>query len=49
MYNDSERIIRWGIIGLGRTAHKFAQDLKEVPDVELYAEKKNANSGSDKG
>ena len=29
--------IRWGIIGLGRIAHKFAQDLLTVEGSELYA------------
>ncbi|MGM5470118.1 Gfo/Idh/MocA family protein [Flavobacteriaceae bacterium LMO-SS05] len=29
--------IRWGIIGLGRIAHKFAQDLRTVEGCELYA------------
>ncbi|OIN57670.1 Gfo/Idh/MocA family protein [Arsenicibacter rosenii] len=28
---------RWGILGPGRIAHKFAQDLLMVPDAELYA------------
>ncbi len=28
---------RWGILGPGRIAHKFAQDLLTVPDTELYA------------
>ena len=31
------RKIRWGIIGLGKIAHKFAQDLLTIDDVELYA------------
>ena len=31
------KTIRWGIIGLGRIAHKFAQDLLTVEDCELYA------------
>lgn len=30
-------VIRWGILGLGRIAHKFVQDLQTVPDVELLA------------
>jgi len=28
---------RWGILGPGRIAHKFAQDLQTVPDAQLYA------------
>ncbi len=28
---------RWGILGLGRIAHKFAQDLLTLPDAQLYA------------
>ena len=31
------RKIRWGIIGLGKIANKFAQDLLTIPDAELYA------------
>jgi predicted dehydrogenase len=30
-------MIRWGILGPGRIAHKFAQDLLTLPDAELYA------------
>jgi len=37
MTNNSERIIRWGIIGPGKIAKKFAQELREVPYAELYA------------
>ena len=29
--------IKWGIVGLGRIAHKFADDLKLVNDAELVA------------
>ncbi|WP_020607644.1 Gfo/Idh/MocA family protein [Spirosoma spitsbergense] len=28
---------RWGILGPGRIAHKFAQDLLTVPNAQLYA------------
>lgn len=31
------KIIKWGILGLGKIAHKFASDLAKVQDVELYA------------
>jgi predicted dehydrogenase len=29
--------INWGIIGLGKIAHKFANDLKYVPNAKLHA------------
>ncbi len=29
--------INWGIIGLGKIAHKFASDLKYVPNAKLHA------------
>ncbi len=32
-----EKIIKWGILATGRIAHKFATDLKLVPDAEFYA------------
>jgi predicted dehydrogenase len=34
---NSSQNIRWGIIGLGKIAGKFAQDLATVPNCELYA------------
>jgi predicted dehydrogenase len=37
MKKTAERIIRWGIMGPGKIAHKFARDLREVPHAELYA------------
>ncbi len=32
-----DKKIKWGILGLGKIAHKFAQDLLLVPDSELEA------------
>ena len=32
-----ERKIRWGIAGLGNIAHKFASDLKLIPNAQLMA------------
>lgn len=34
---SSSKNIRWGIIGLGKIARKFAQDLSTIPNCELYA------------
>lgn len=31
------KTFQWGILGLGRIAHKFAQDLRIVPDARLVA------------
>jgi len=33
----SSKIIRWGILGCGKIAHKFAQDLLTVPNAKLEA------------
>ena len=30
------KTVNWGIIGLGKIAHKFAQDLLLVEDANLY-------------
>jgi predicted dehydrogenase len=32
-----ENTFNWGIIGLGRIAHKFAQDLRHIPGARLHA------------
>ena len=34
---DEKKPIRWGILGCGRIAGKFAEDLLRVPDAELTA------------
>jgi len=31
------KTIKWGIIGLGNIANKFAQDVLTIPDAQLYA------------
>ena len=35
--DQQTKTIRWGIIGLGNIAHKFAKDLMTVEGCELYA------------
>ena len=37
MKSLNNRKIRWGIIGLGNIANKFATDLLTMKDAELYA------------
>uniref|UniRef100_UPI00404AC29B Gfo/Idh/MocA family protein n=1 Tax=Gelidibacter sp. TaxID=2018083 RepID=UPI00404AC29B len=37
MQASKPKVIKWGIIGLGKIAHKFAQDLQTVDGCELYA------------
>ena len=39
--------VRWGIIGLGKIAHKFAQDLKMVPGALLTAVASSSQERSD--
>jgi len=36
MYKPNSKI-HWGIIGLGKIAHKFAEDIIKLPQAELYA------------
>ncbi len=39
---------RWGIVGLGNIAHKFAEGLKSVPNVELAAVGSRSQEKADK-
>jgi len=34
---QTSRVIKWGILGLGKIANKFAQDLIKIEDAQLYA------------
>lgn len=35
--DNHAKIIQWGILGCGKIAHKFAQDLLTVPNAKLHA------------
>ncbi|MFT6138560.1 MAG: putative dehydrogenase [Patiriisocius sp.] len=37
MSTQQPKVINWGIIGLGKIANKFAQDLLKVENTQLYA------------
>jgi predicted dehydrogenase len=37
MDNNTEKIYHWGIIGLGKIARKFADDLRLLPNARLHA------------
>ena len=37
MSKQETKIIRWGILGLGHIAQKFAQDIASVHGTKLYA------------
>lgn len=43
MSRSNRKIINWGIIGLGNIASKFAEDLKTLKDVKLYAVASRSN------
>ncbi|MCY7349147.1 MAG: Gfo/Idh/MocA family oxidoreductase, partial [Cytophagaceae bacterium] len=38
-----EKTFNWGILGLGRIAHKFAQDLLTLPNARLHAVASTSN------
>ena len=35
--SEEKKIYRWGVIGLGKIARKFATDLRTLPNARLYA------------
>jgi len=37
MEESAPKMMRWGILGLGKIAHKFAEDLIDIEDAQLYA------------
>lgn len=45
--SQTDREIRWGIIGTGKIAHHFANGLKAVPDAELVAVGSRAQGTAD--
>jgi len=47
MKQKLSKTINWGIIGLGKIAHKFATDLKSVPDAKLYGVASRTQSKAD--
>jgi predicted dehydrogenase len=48
MLIKKRKVINWGIIGLGKIAHKFSQDLIKVEDTKLYAvASRNQNKAND--
>ena len=42
-----KKTIKWGIIGLGKIAHKFATDLVSVENAELYAVASRSQGNAD--
>ena len=35
--NQADQKVRWGIVGLGKIANLFAEDIQKVPNAKLYA------------